>query len=579
MSNNKILEDLLLKWEAAKEEQYPYRQQWLEYYKYYKRYTVVTGTYEDKKLLPIAFSVINAIAPKIYENRQRIQYIMRRTPEQLNIQGHQQYVELMSAIMNYITEYQLKISNYDVIIEKVLLNGLIYGTGCLFLGWGENDKTNHLEFRSLLPFQLFPSPEMGGIEDLNKRGSYIFWRLYCTVEEVKGMFEDGVYNIPLPKDVKVEDFYTENLDRSDMSGVLDNDTPGCNRGRNEAIEVLHYFDKDNCYVILGGVYLVKKGELPYGIKSIPLFFFPNHIATDKFWGDSEIEHIKEYIFDKTKVRMLIENNLELMVNNMFLVPDTGSVYISDLINAPGQYIRYDTQMGVDSIKILPKQNIGQEPYLQNNIYDKEVMETIGINEYSYPTRRQHVETATAVQELTDTSSARFSVKLIHLATYVQAPMASYLIELNKRKLNTMRFPTSTDKFGEFNNVSIDKKLLKHLQTDFDVMGLPGNPRVTNQQEFNNMLKTILSLPNILELISLEDLVREAFNIFNIPTSSFLKKNSSKSISGLSGQIVGANQQLQNVNMQDLEQLKHMASQGDREAINILNMLGGEQNRQ
>ncbi len=542
----------------AYSERKQYEDKWLKYYKAYCTYEVVTGTYKDRQLLPLAFSFIMAIVPKLIKNKQKIQYIIRRIPMLKDLDPNLIMTEnitreSMSESCNHVTSYQMDIGNFDYRMFEFEMMKKIYGTGIIHACWSPNDKVfqNKINFDTVDPWEFFPDPNCTDAFSMNR----CLRERYLDVFTVRRLIEQGVYAVPLPRDVQ------ENL----KSLEVDNTTQSYKKtavgltAQAKGINVKEYYEDDRIITVLSDKYVVRDSRNPLDYKAIPFFFAPNYIEPKSFWGKSEIELILEEIKHQTLLMDIIESNFELNINNKWLVDPDSDYSLEDLVNAPNMVIRGKP----GSIQPLSIPDMTPTAFNMMRQSGVRMQETLGINDYSYPRMPERQELATTVNTLTESTNYRFSYSLDMTAMSMLKPLGRYVLELNKAYLEPFSFTHRTSEYGGQEIEEISETMvayIKNIDRDYDVIAVSGDPKITEKQELNQLFNAALSNPNVAQMFMQNyDMVRlfdRLLNSYNIPTFDLKKQQVPPEIT-------------QPVENDPLVRVQQLAEQGDPEAQEIL----------
>ena len=517
------VEEIIELFEIAEKEKEPYRERFLEYYRTYRGYkfeeTDDDGNIklERRKILPKAYSVIMSIVPKILRNKQRIQYIMKRPPhtfEDTNqVNEVSKRVEFQSELMNYVTQYQWRMGNFDYYYLQYLINLKIYGTAIAYLT-SSPIVANKIDQYVVDPFEFYPAP---GAKDPFRLKS-CFRRWYVEPKELAKLIEMGMFGESA--NIKLDDLERMVKDDEEMADKMDAIEFDAGENATKGVEIIEYYDLDNIYTIINRERIIREAE--HEVKfpdSVPFLITQNIPMPGEFWGISELEHLIDLILESTRIRALRMANLDMSVNQMTRIDPTKEVALQDLVIAPNQIIRAEE----GALEFIKPPMLGAETYNEEDRTNNEIVEILGISDYSYPQSPARMETATAINYLTDSTISRFFMTLDLLSMSYLTPLGYWLMEWNKNNLQPMSFVSVDRQMTETQDlIIIDDDKLRDIRKDYDVVVTSGDPEVTNKQEFVQFIQTVLGIPELFQRIKPDKLLQQAFGMFKIPTFNLIK---------------------------------------------------------
>jgi len=512
----------LLKKEAAKiynkfsdayDEQVLRRTEWLRYYKYYRAYLEKTYAYRRARILPIAFSSIMSVLPRLIVGKPKIRYLLRKVPVHLEqfykenkldipAEVYESTKQSVIELMNYIIGSQWKEMSGDSILSEALLYGLIYGTYIIMTSW--NFKENRPEMEPIEPFEFFPNPNVNHPRKLD----WAFRRSYKTAEFIKDMYKQEVYYIPLNQE-NIEELAEDN-EIATLKAAQTNST-----NSSKGIEVIEYYSKD-VIVTFVNKQCVRYDKNPF--EKFPFVVGYNYYSPGEFWGMSEIDQIEQFIADMTDVRAARLANIEVSSNNMWRVDPNKQVYMEDIINNPGQVIRAEQ----GAIEALRPQPISTASYQEEAVTKGDIRETTGISDYMRGSTPGAVESATAVAALNQTGNTRIAMRLTNLTQYCLVPLGKLFLAMNKKFLKpvTLRIKSSTPKGYEV--VDVSPQLIKSISGKYDIVTIPSENSQVQKQELLQMLAIVLKDPEMATQVNKQELLLRLFKLYNVPTYNLVK---------------------------------------------------------
>jgi len=532
-----VVGNILQKFDQYESFHQPYRERFLRYYQYFRCYISKGYFFEVSKLVPYAFSTIMSILPRLVVHKPRLQYVMNKIPDTVlrdnDLAGKINSVEEMSdkdriiainkirekssSLMNIISDYQWEKIGGDTRLSEFLTTSLIYGTCIAYYKW--DDDLGSPIFETMLPFNFFPDPSCTHARDLKR----CFRRVFKHYDDIKTMFEDGQYSIPIEYIGKEDKFFEDlkgkrkaDKDKVDMAERQNTDLSY----QDEEIEIIEYYENDRIVTIVGREFLVK--DIKNDMGELPFIIGYNTYCPGEFWGIGEVEMIEQYVEDATDLRANRKENMIMTNNNQWIIDVSKQVYMEDFVAAPNQIIR--AEGGSQTITPLQKQPISRESYMEEDIMRRDIIEVSGQAEYFRGTRPEGgVETATAISSLADAAQARWNLKLRTLTDYFLKPLGYKWIELNKKNLKPFEMRLDEkDRSKNYLTMTIDLDVIKSLKTEYEIRVEPGNHRTTSKDQINTLLQIVMQSEFFQQRIDMEKFFMKVFEIFDIPVFDVVK---------------------------------------------------------
>lgn len=514
-TNAELLVDIQSKFLDSYNVAQPKHDKWLDYFEYYmsSKETIYNG-YKKSRILPIAFSIINSILPRILSQKPKVRYMMRSYPDYFDdaIEAMQEHLgqeidverirhDAINAL-DFTIKWQWSKMDGDLNFGKLILNSLIYGTGVMLVYWSEEKNSPMLKV--LEPFYFYPEAGCTDAKDM----THCFTVNYLTEGKLREMFKDKIYKGNVEKilghTLGAEDDYTRVVKLSHSSGY---------NAMDKLIKVTEYYDKDSIITYIGDV-IVRKEKNKLG--QLPFIVLPNYVVPGEFWGMSEIDQIEQYIKDKTDFRANRQTNVELNSNCMWQVDPTKEVEVEDLVSAPGQMVRAED----GAIKPLVPPPLPAEVYKEDQLLDMDITDTTGLSDYMKGGTPQRFETATTVTNLVRSGNMRVILRSLNIVSYCIKPLGELFIAYNAKFIKPMNIIYKTNNEYAIFKLSLD--FIELFKNDFDVIVASRDIDDVKKSELVQIMQAIGSSPQLAQQVKLRELLRELLDQFNINTSKIFK---------------------------------------------------------
>ena len=502
---------------TAEDEQRPYRDRWLRYYRMYRAYHKTDYVYRVDRMPSIAFSVIMSVLSRLAAERPMIKYVMNKFPmgfdeavrQVRRDTGAPLYLferlrEQAVSLMDWIGRYQWRAMKADLWMLEGWLYGLVYGTYLFLVTW---DKSNNRPaLRAMEPFEFFPCPGVTCFDDL----PWCFRRTWVTRERLKEMADAGVYPL-LPSDVDITSMGSADENLTGKSDAIDI-TSYLTGTSAQTVEVIEFYSDRHIATILDGQYLARFIHNPFG--RIPVIGSRNYSDPGMFWGISEIDMIEQDIRYIADLRAARVQNVQLIQNAMWRLDPMKNADISTLVNAPNQVVIAED----GALERLPMPGIGQDSYNVEDILKRQIVETSGINDYYRGATPERYETATTVQALSQTSNARINLRKINLFNNVFTDLGKLLVRMNQKFLKPLSLNTGDD------IIEVDTDMIDMLNTDYDIQIMPGDSRVMQFPWLVQLLQVIGQSPDLQRRVDMSVFLDRIFRSVEIPTFDMIIPN-------------------------------------------------------
>lgn len=544
---NTLLSDFTL-YEGAHSE---YESKWSRYFNMYRLYIEKQYSFSDYRIASLAFSTVMSVLPRLVVERPRIQYLMKRVPaniikpedmlkyirsvvgvaydegvaEEEGLEYDPDYGKVLMeqmreqsvSLMNLISDTQWRQISGDRKLAEALLVGLIYGTYILHVFW--NDEYNSPDFTPISPFEFYPDPTCNHPDNLRRA----FRRTYLHYEDVQELYDTKAYNIPLPEGVDIRSLCTDNQARNQQfsggSGPQYSASMTNVGGSTvNEVEIIEWYHNGEIVTIVGRMYIARYVKQALG--RVPFLIGYNYQSPGEFWGMGEVELIEQQVEEITDLKAVRKENLELTANNMYYMDLTVPVIDSTMYVAPHNVIR---GYGPNPLTPLPRVPISVDSYRAEDIINQDVSRAIGLADYFQGVTPNRMETATAVNQFTDSANARWSLKLRYLADFILIPIGKMWLDMNKKYLAPVSFKMDIkDRNGNKLVLQLNRTLLDYIRTDYDIETIPGDSRATEKQQIVQLFQILSQSQLAMQYVKPGKLIERLFDIFDIAVFDVVK---------------------------------------------------------
>lgn len=390
------ISDLFL---ACKQWRQPYEDRWKRYYKLYRSYRDSTQyPFKSNIFVPYLFSKVESIVPKMLGS-------LFNTRPIVSIQARKGASMDLAKVMERLLEYQFDEENLEF-FNKVLeffKECVIYGSSFLkILPKFNDDELVSFDFIDVEPidlFNIYPDYRARSI----RRMKYIIQLSYMDYDELQTLESQGFY-----KNVKEVEEYVEasmNVDefkrgRLTDVGILDEYGFDSNR---KTIEVLEYWDKNKIYTIGARKVILKEEDNPFS-GLLPFIMARYTPVQHELYGIGIPEIGEDLQEELNTVRNQRMDNVNLIINRMFLVNKYADVNLDSLVSYPGNVILTND---VAAVQPLDTRDVTKSAYMEEEIIKGDIDMSTGEFAYAQGAPPERRETATGIVRLQQASTARF----------------------------------------------------------------------------------------------------------------------------------------------------------------------------
>ena len=345
----------------------------------YNFHTTAKNPFRSNLFIPLIYQMIATILPRMVANNPKFRYEPREESDSGNVKK-----------MSTLVDYQLDRMDFIRKLKMWVKDTLFYGRGIVRCYWrvDEKDKYNDPDIDVVDIQDFYPDPKAADIQD----GDFMIYRTVDGLHNLKRAKKpDGT---PLYKNLeKLEESYnvqqtlqTTSATRSSTVGEVGN-SPNISspylQSSTKQIESLEYWgvnteDEENEWVIVlsNRNVVIRAEKNPYKNRRP---FIKMHIDPDNhsFEGKGIIEPIEHLQLELNDIRNQRMDNINLILNKLFVVLKDAGVNESELVSRPGGVIWEAIPNGV---RILETPDVTQSSYQEESLVKQDAQNTVGVSD-------------------------------------------------------------------------------------------------------------------------------------------------------------------------------------------------------
>lgn len=400
-------------YDAGKRWRQPYEDRWKKFYRLYRNYRDQTVyPFKSNLFVPYIFSIIESIVPKMLGT-------IFNTRPIISVQPRQGANENLSKVMERMLEYQLddeRLEFFSKILE-FFKECTIYGTSFLKVIPRFNDDElvsfNYIDVEPIDLFNIFPDYRARSI----RRMKYIIQLSYVDLDQLYEMQNQGLYkNVKDVEAYLASDVYIDEYKRQRLTDVGILDEYGFDTNR-RIIEVLEYWDKDKIFTIGARKVVLKEEDNPFD--GLLPFIMARYIPVQhEIYGIGIPEVSEDLQEELNTVRNQRMDNVNLIINRMFIANKYADINMDNLISYPGNVILTND---INAIQQLETRDVTKSAYMEEDIIKQDIDNATGEFSYSRGQPPERRETATGIVRLQQATTARFDtiVKMLEFTVIRQ----------------------------------------------------------------------------------------------------------------------------------------------------------------
>lgn len=327
-----------------------------EYYKLYRSYLDEGRLpWRSNLFIPKTFEIVETVAPRIAQ----AQRTFRAYPvEGTDTNAAEAFTDLL--------KFQFSKTKMEGIIEELVKETLIYGTGVVKVTWGADDFPNP-EVVDI--FDFFPDPKARNLSE----AKYCIHRVERDIEDLE---ENPNYSKDAIEKLKQAKGNSEaNEERKFREAITGSSSSDGSRKRCEVLEYWGNFNGKEYLIVVAGDEILRMDENPYACGN-PFVVVYDHKVPHEFYGIGEVEPIESLQNELNDVRNQRMDNVKLNLNNMWKVLPGGVQSEHDLISRPGGVIHMTRP---DGVLPLEKNPIDPSAFTEEAIIKSDAERATGAN--------------------------------------------------------------------------------------------------------------------------------------------------------------------------------------------------------
>lgn len=395
--------------------------------------------------IPMCFATVETIVPAM----------LAAPPEMNNIRPRNQASEANVANVKAMIEAQHEAMNYELRLQTIAKDGLIYGTGVQKTYW----KKEYRKRRQLMP-SAEPAGGMVGVELLQQvyddpdcvavdPKDFIADPFGTSIEECDGAFH-RIWRSNRYVQRKIESGEWRNLTGQGISGLADSSkydeivseremaVPQPAResrsiqGKQPIHEVLEFHDGEQVITVLDRKVIVASGPNPNWHGRLPFQVYRPTVDTHKIYGIGEVEPIEGLQAEMNTLRTERRYNAALVLQKVFAYHE-GLVEKEDIQFGPGFLIGVNG----DPRELIREIQVGDIPnssYQEEDRINSDADRTTGISDTVMGAGLQGGDTATGVQLVQSAASRRIENKTRRLELEIIDAGSQQMLELDQQRI-------------------------------------------------------------------------------------------------------------------------------------------------
>lgn len=433
------------------------RDKWDHFYALYRNYTdfrnqQATTDRRDRDLglryaqrewgaelfIPHSFAAVESILPRMLAN----------SPKVIVKPCRQQY-EAGAPAMKYVVDGQLAAIDYELRLQKIIRNALIYGLGVQKTYWNRRTR----EGKQLTPgthsewavtskqITLMDDPMIEAVDNYDffwdpfgseiQECEYAIHRTWRSSDYVRRMLDQGIWHGPTPQDVEMgqggANAYTSSWEKRNRA----DGSPEAKAG--DIHEVWEYHDGEKVVTVLDRQWIVQDAPNPAWHGELPFQVYRPTALEGHMVGIGEIEPIVDLQAEVNTLRSQRRDNATIALNRGFFFAD-GMIDPGDFKTGPG--------IGVpvlgdprEVVYPMPIADIPNSGYQEEASLLADIQRAIGLNDEAQASQDG---TATGAQLVHAAMSLRIKLKTRNAEVELVRAAGRQVMAMNQQHILTNR---------------------------------------------------------------------------------------------------------------------------------------------
>lgn len=402
----KIVDDVKLKYNSSKNAKSSLVEEWKSFIGAYNSDTLKQklASYKSNMVENHIFATIETIKPILLSNNPKFQVIPRMEAE---------FDKAVKA--QFALDYEWKRTKMNEIIDTVVTNSLILGTGILGLFWdGSKNNIGEIKPVEISPFNFFPDSNAKKLEECE----YVIYATYKNISEIIKNYPDKQKEILSSAGYPSEQDLTVGGSKDELKSnqILYMECYMKDYSMEEKIEQEEektFRVKKRKYpngrrIIIAGDVLLSDGENPYNDNGeFPFVVFKCYNNPYSFWGIGEVKHILSPQFELDNLYNQILDTAKLTANSPWILDKNSGIEKGQITNRPGLILRKNpgTEVRREQPAQLPQYMFN---LLDNLKYDIQYIS--GVFDVTRGGAVGSITSGTGISQLLETSQSRIKKK-------------------------------------------------------------------------------------------------------------------------------------------------------------------------
>lgn len=519
LKDRELVDLVYNRFNLAKQNQNNTFQNLLRFYQLYRGvYDSSMQNYKGRAQLfiPKVFSTVETIVPRMIGNKPKIEAAPREPKDIGTARG-------MSKLIGYRWD-QL---NMKRVVKQWVRQSLINGIGIVKTTWAFDDDKDQPCVELVDLFDFFVDPDAATIENAD----YVIHRVAKNIDKVK---ENKNYKVPdaLNPDYKKDPFKTQ---RDAIMGMTTQDD-----SKKEMVELVEYWGladigdgMEECLIVVAnGTYLLRAEKNPFAHGKKPFIKLDDIDVHLEFWSIGEPEMLESLQYELNDVRNQRMDNVNLILNRMWLVAKGADVDEDDLVSRPGGIVH---AMDINGIKELSTADVTMSAYNEESLIKADIQDTSGVSDYakgignsSSKGTPQGNDTATGMMILQEAGNQRFRYKLDNLEDSLRE-LGKQMVALEQQFLDRDIFVRIMGQSGlQWEKLSPDD-----IKGAFDITVEAGSTQPMNKSIRRAEARELLAQMSPLAAlgVNLKPIIEYLLSTYEIPEPSAVFQGQQQMVSG------------------------------------------------
>lgn len=451
------------------------------------------------------------------------------------------YAQILEKWFNKILEK----NNYRKKFTRLLKQFLIYGNGCIKVGWYQKEYMRKVrkmteygytvvenrKFVEKYPYfdvvdmhDVYPDPDANKEEDITYVIQVVRKRL-STLLQNREQYENFSNFLEFVNN-KLSKQSAEKIKQSLTSGQTLDRTDGVVSPNDEydpIIEMKYYYEEDRLIIVAENVVLYN-GENPYWNKTIPFIFIGNYDSLNSYYSAGEVENCIAFQEAEDVATQMTLDYLKSLLKLKLLVPDSAKIDEDALKSMDNRIVRADIPGEIQPLNI-PAINISPAMAVSQSMINK-MEEVTSMTEYQRgaPARQ---ETAAGVYQIVEAGNTKFLFK-VDMFEPMLKKLSQWMVDLQHQFMDDFEKIKTKDEVGNEIWMDITPEIFSYAYKYKFI----GSANAENKSLLFNKAMTLYNMLANRPDIQQDYLLEYVLNIADYPNLNIEKLIKEQGISGM-----------------------------------------------